>query len=211
MFFVQPSSGPCCSLQSIGLLTHPRAWALTLHPAPGSAPLIQASSLARLGDLETPDNKQLQPSHWPLPRLQRHLPTTKTNTLLSFQRFFFSSSPHHIPVPQFFFFFLFYLLLLLFFFFFFLTWSEKRKKNEGSDGSHFSSTFLFSLTSRFLALPPLPGPSLARVSASVCFSPMVERQPKCERDGCQSPFLSPKAPCLSSLLCLARLHLHIVI
>ena len=124
MFFVQPSSGPCCSLQSIGLLTHPRAWALTLHPAPGSAPLIQASSSARLGDLETPDNKQLQPSHWPLPRLQRHLPTTKTNTLLSFQRFFFSSSPHHIPVPQFFFFFLFYLLL---FFFFNLKWEEKKK------------------------------------------------------------------------------------
>lgn len=36
------------------------------------------------------------------------------------------------------------------------------------------------------------------VCASVYFSPMVERQPKCEKDGCQSPFLSPKAPCLSS-------------
>lgn len=66
----------------------------------------------------------------------------------------------------------------------------------------------------FLLSHGCPAPALrvcARVSASVCFSPMVERQPKCARDGCQSPFLSPKAPCLSSLLCLARLHLHIVI
>lgn len=208
MFFVQPSSGLCCSLQSIGLLTHPQAWALTLHPTPGSAPLIRASSSARLGDLETHDNKQLQPSHWPLPRLHRHLPTTKTNTLLSLQRFFFSSL-HHIPVLQNIFF-SFYSI----FFFFFLTWSEKRKKMKEVTGPIFPPLFYSLSPLVFLLSHDCPAPALcvcAHVSASVCFSPMVERQPKCERDGCQSPFLSPKAPCLSSLLCLARLHLHIVI
>lgn len=41
------------------LLTHPWARNLTLHSAPDSAPLSQASSSARLVGLERPDNKQV--------------------------------------------------------------------------------------------------------------------------------------------------------
>lgn len=69
----------------------------------------------------------------------------------------------------------------------------------------------------FYSLSPLvfllPHCRMATACVCVCvyFSPMVECQPKCERDGCQSPFLSPKVPCVPSLFCRARLHLHIMI
>lgn len=182
-------------------LTHPWARALTLHPTPGSAPLTRASSSARLGGLETPDNKQLQPSHWP-PHAYAGIYPPQTNTLLSFQTGFIFPSLHR-PNPQshkirFFFY---------SFFFFYLKWEEMKEVT----GPIFPPLFYSLSPLVFLLSHCCPVLDFMCVCVCLCVSPMVERQPKCERDGCQSPFLSPKAPCLSSLLCRARLHLHIVI
>ncbi len=167
MWYFQPSFGFFLLSPVYWPLTHPWARALTLHPTPGSAPLTRASSSARLGGLETLDNKQLQPSHWP-PHACTGIYPPQTNTLLSFQTGFFPpfSSPSHSLVAQNSFSFFFYSSLL------FLP-EERRKKNEGSDGSHFSSTFLFSLTSRFLALPLLPGHQTVCVCVCVCVSVSV--------------------------------------
>lgn len=122
----------------------------------------------QLSTPETPDNIQLQPSHWP-PQAYTSIHPPQRNASLLFQTgLFFCVS--HSPDSK-------YIFPLFSPFYF--TRSEK-KKNEGSDGPHFSSTFLFSLTSVFFLHSPavLPWPVLVCGLASECFSPTVERQPK---------------------------------
>lgn len=209
MWYFQPSSGLCCSLSSTGLspILGQRLWLFTL---PQAQPLWLGPAARHAWGAWRPSitNSSSQATGLPTPT---YIYPPQTNTLHSShsRQVFFFFLPLFVPTIP--------LHSCAKYIFSFLLpppplFLVRRKKNEGSDGSHFSSTFLFSLTSHFLALPPLPSPILdVCVWVRVCFSPMVERQPKCERDGCQSPFLSPKAPCLCSLLCRARLHLHIVI
>lgn len=74
----------------------------------------------------------------------------------------------------------------------------KKKKNEGSDGSHFSP-LLYSLSPLvFLLSHFCLVPVCVCVSLSVCMFLPLWLNIKCGWDGCQSPFLSPKAPWLSS-------------
>lgn len=132
----------------------------------------------------------------------------QTNTFLSFQAgLSFPSLFLHCPTLQL------HKIHFLFYSVLFFSPEVRRKKMKEVTGPIFPPLF-YSLSPLVFLLShccPAPACVCVGVSVCVCFSPMVERQPKCERDGCQSPFLSPKVPCLSSLLCRARLHLHIVI
>lgn len=148
MWYFQPSSGLCYSLQSIGLspILGQGLWLFTL---PQAQPLWSgpAARHARGAWRTAITNSFSQATG--LPHAYTGIYLQQTHTLLSVFFFCFFTIP--LPSAE---------NIFSFFLFFFFNLKCEGEKNEGSDGSHFSSTFLFSLTSRFLALPLLPSPSL---------------------------------------------------